>query len=173
MQCFLGRAPVRPEQTFYHGGPPRSSADEDASRPRRGGNGGVSFDNEEIGKEILWKMNRIIRTSASCLIVVLFARLSYAQQAACKISPLRGATSPAGAEGAMFVINNGRPCRYSVYEHPAQRRNPGARGEITLPPKHGTVELSPRASSIRRCRDTAERMCFQCKCGPAALMSCS
>jgi hypothetical protein len=43
----------------------------------------------------------------------------------------------------MFVINNGRPCRYSVYEHPAQRRNPGARGEITLPPKHGTVELSP------------------------------
>jgi hypothetical protein len=103
----------------------------------------VSSDNEEVGKEILRKMNRILRTSASCLIVVLFAGLSYAQQAACKISPLRGATSPAGAEGAMFVINNGRPCRYSVYEHPAQRRNPGARGEIALPPKHGTVELSP------------------------------
>jgi hypothetical protein len=43
----------------------------------------------------------------------------------------------------MRVINNGRPCGYSVYENPAQRKNPGTEGEITVAPKHGKVELKP------------------------------
>jgi hypothetical protein len=43
----------------------------------------------------------------------------------------------------MRVVGNGRPCGYSVYENPAQRKNPGTEGEITVAPKHGKVELKP------------------------------
>jgi len=43
----------------------------------------------------------------------------------------------------MVVVNNGRPCGYSVYENPAQRKNPGSEGEVTVVPKHGKVELKP------------------------------
>jgi hypothetical protein len=43
----------------------------------------------------------------------------------------------------MVVVNNGRPCEFSVYENPSQRRNPGTEGEVTLAPKHGQIELKP------------------------------
>ncbi|HKY08558.1 MAG TPA: Ig-like domain-containing protein [Candidatus Binatia bacterium] len=43
----------------------------------------------------------------------------------------------------MIVVNTGRPCGYSVYENPAQRKNPGTEGELTVAPKHGKVEIKP------------------------------
>jgi hypothetical protein len=88
-------------------------------------------------------MSRNILTAASFVIIFLFARSGYSQEAACKVSSLRGAASPAGAEGTMVVVNNGRACEFAVYENPAQRRNPGAEGEVTLSPKNGKVELKP------------------------------
>lgn len=88
-------------------------------------------------------MSRNVLTLAGCFLVILCARVGYSQEGECKISLPRGAASSVGAEGTMRVVNNGRPCGYSVYENPAQRKNPGTEGEITVAPKHGKVELKP------------------------------
>jgi len=88
-------------------------------------------------------VKQLFSTLATGMTLVLLAWPVASQEPACKISSMRGAASPAGAEGAMVVVNNGRPCEFSVYENPAQRRNPGTEGEVTMAPKHGKVELKP------------------------------
>jgi len=88
-------------------------------------------------------MSKKIATLLGCIALLLGARAGYTQEPACTISSLRGAASPAGAEGTMVVVNNGRPCEFTVYENPSQRRNPGTEGEVTLAPKHGKIALKP------------------------------
>jgi hypothetical protein len=41
----------------------------------------------------------------------------------------------------MAVVNNGRPCGFTNYGVPAEGRNPGYGGGITLQAKHGKAEV--------------------------------
>lgn len=70
-----------------------------------------------------------------------------AQDHRCQISPIRGASSPAGADATMRVVNDGRSCGVTVYGLPAERKNPAFSGSITLAPRNGTAELSASRAS--------------------------
>ena len=59
----------------------------------------------------------------------------------CEISPVSGASQPAGAVGSMVVVNRGQACGFTNYGVPAESRNPGYAGRITLQAKHGKAEV--------------------------------
>lgn len=80
-------------------------------------------------------MSRNILTGASFVIIFLFARSGYSQETPCKVSSLRGAVSPAGAEGTMVVVNNGRACEFAVYENPRSGVTPGLKARSRFHPR--------------------------------------
>jgi len=62
-------------------------------------------------------------------------------RSACRIPRFRGATSPAGATVDVTVVNNGKPCRITMYSDvDAQIATTELRA--VEEPQHGTLELS-------------------------------
>jgi len=62
-------------------------------------------------------------------------------RSACRIPRFRGATSPAGATVDVTVVNNGKPCRLTMYSDvDAQIATTELRA--VEEPQHGTLELS-------------------------------
>ena len=87
------------------------------------------------------QMHRPALICVAVLVSCLHAIASIAQPRTCEISPFRGAAQPGGAVGSMAVVNNGQPCGLTNYGVPAEGRNPGYDGRITLQARHGKAEI--------------------------------
>jgi hypothetical protein len=86
-----------------------------------------------------------LRTSAFslvCALVVAAGGDAAARDAVCAVDRFQDATSPAGAEVHMRVLNIGRPCTIVNHGMPAARAHPAESGAITQAAHHGTVAFA-------------------------------
>ncbi|HEY2561214.1 MAG TPA: hypothetical protein VGI48_16010 [Caldimonas sp.] len=80
--------------------------------------------------------------SVVCALVVAAGDAASAGDAVCAVDRFQGATSPAGAEVHMRVLNIGRPCTIANHGMPAERAHPAESGAITEAARHGTAAFS-------------------------------
>jgi hypothetical protein len=86
-----------------------------------------------------------LRTSALslvCAFVVAAGDAAAARDAVCAVDRFQDATSPAGAEVHMRVLNIGRPCTIVNHGMPAERAHPAESGAITQAAHHGTAAFA-------------------------------
>ena len=80
------------------------------------------------------------------LVVLAPIGAALAQQPACRVEPIQGATSPQGAIARMRVVNTGSSCAIVNHGVPAERGNPADSGKITKQPAHGKAQfVAPHA----------------------------
>jgi hypothetical protein len=90
---------------------------------------------------------KLPRYLCGCVLVALAPiGAALAQQPACRVEPIQGATSPQGTIARMRVVNTGSSCAIVNHGVPAERGNPADSGKITKQPAHGKAEfVAPHA----------------------------